>query len=140
MKQRTVAAGAAAVGLVTGGWIALGGFGALEAISGLSLSAAGAEAGRQTYAVLALARAAGAAIAALSLVILALAWTPDRRIQALAAVGGGGFATLVVLIQQAAIWGTTVGWLLVGALALLTLSASRPLIPASERSDPPGAA
>lgn len=126
MKMRNVVAVAATLAVVLGAWIALGGFAPVEALLGRSVSgaASGGEVERGGYGVLALARTAGAALAALGAVVLAVAWSGDRKVHGWAAVLGGGFATVIVLLQQVAIWDTTLGWLLVATLGLVTLTSS----------------
>lgn len=62
------------------------------------------------------------AVAALGAVVLAVAWSGDRKVHGWAAVLGGGFAFVIVLIQQMAIWESTLGWLLVATLGLVTVA------------------
>lgn len=124
MKKRNVVAVGAGLTVVVGAWIALGGFGPVEALMGRSVSGAssGGEVERGAYGVLALGRTAGAAVAALGAVVFAVSWTRDRRVHGGAAVFGGGFAFVIVLIQQMAVWESTLGWLLVATLGLITLA------------------
>lgn len=57
-----------------------------------------------------------------NVIAFAVVWTQDRRVHGGAAVIGGGFAFVIVLIQQMAIWESALGWLLVATLGLITLA------------------
>lgn len=124
MKYRSIVAVASGLAVLLGAWIALGGFGPLEALLGRTLpsSGSGSSVDRWAYSVLAVARTAGAAIAALGVVVLATAWTRDRRMHRWSGLLGGGFVFVIVLIQQMAIWESTMGWILVATLGFLTLA------------------
>lgn len=129
MRLRSIAAVGAVIALLLGGWLTLGGFTPLRALSGLALGSAAGAGVHLAYAVLALSRVVGASVAALGLVLLAVAWTDEVRVHAAAATAGGAFATVVALVQQLAIWETTLGWILVGGLGLLTVASSPPALP-----------
>lgn len=140
MRLRSIAAVGATIAVLLGGWLALGGFTPLQALSGLALGSAAGAGVHLAYAVLALGRVVGASVAALGLVLLTVAWTDEGRVHAAAATAGGTFVTVIALVQQLAIWETTIGWVLVAGLGLLTVASSPPVVsllreraPAEER-------